>query len=418
MKKNVLKYSIPKLVLAAICALSLTLTFDVVAEKPDNPGNPGNGGGGKPDNPGGGGGKPDKPGRGKGDLYSDLVVLHRDTNGRPILTSQPLVEGGDVLCLQPISANPIPGVDPLVTNVTNPADGKEVSLIPLGTGIEGEECAVNSAYAQYVQEVLFGRLNVGRAPVKVINQQLREVTANLASSVLPVNVDEGGRFVWYSGDTLITGVEVDSPGNNLAIHKELQVAEDLVDQTQNVIALPPVSTGFLDHAAAALGAAAGKGDLINLDLLVYNNGILDIPDTTTALDTIVGDGTNGEVGERYIDYTGYSYNRAATFPGCVRGLLVDFPVIGQTRSFNGSIMDCVFGSIENNGTCSAGSGVNFTGATAVHAFAQRADDARAVIAFVHDNVVADSTAILPVEIEGVAIAGVDQAGQDDVCSGP
>ncbi len=409
MKLSAKKYNFPKLLLAVICALSLTLTFDVVAEKPDNPGNPGNGGGGKPDNPGGGGGKPDKPGRGKGGLYSDLVVLHRDEQGLPILTSQPLVEGpGEVMCLQPISANPIPGEDV----VTNPADGKDVSLIPLGTGIEGEECDVNSQFAQYVQEVLFGRLNVGRAPVKVINQQLREVTANLASSVLPIDIDEGGRFVWYSGDALITGVEVDSPGNNLAIHKELQVAAVLEDQTQNPIVLP-VSAGFLDHAAAALGAAAGKGDLINLDLLVYNNRILEIPDATTALTTIIGDGTNGETGERYIDYTGYSYNRAATFPGCVRGLLVDFPDIGQTTAFSGSIMDCVFGSIENAGTCVAGSGINFTGATAVHAFAQRADDARTVIAFVHDNVVADSTAILP-----VAIAGVDQAGQDDVCSAP
>ena len=407
MKKNVLGYSIPKLVLAVLCALSLT--FDVVAERPDNPGNPGNGSGGKPDNPGGGGGKPEKPGRGKGDLYADLVVLHRDMHGLPILSSQPLVEGpGEVMCLQPISANPIPGEDVVI----NPADGKDTSLIPLGTGIEGEECDVNPAFAQYVQEVLFGRLNVGRAPVKVINQQLREVTSSLASSVLPIDIDEGGRLVWYAGDTLITGVEVDSPGNNLAIHKELQVAAVLVDQTQVPIVLP-MSASFLDHAAAALGAAAGKGDLINLDLLVYNNRILDIPDTTTALATIVGDGTNGEAGERYIDYSGYSYNRAATFPGCVRGLLVDFPDIGQSTAFSGSIMDCVFGSIENDGTCVMGSGTNFTGVTAVHAFAQRADDARTVIAFVHDNVVADSTAILP-----AAIAGVDQAGKDEVCSAP
>ena len=50
------------------------------------------------------------------------------------------------------------------------------------------------------------------------------------------------------------------------------------------------------------------------------------------------------------------------------------------------------------------------GVTAVHRFAQRANDARAVIAFVHDNAVADSTAILPPEQ-----AGVDQAGGDLVC---
>ncbi len=60
---------------------------------------------------------------------------------------------------------------------------------------------------------------------------------------------------------------------------------------------------------------------------------------------------------------------------------------------------------------------DFTGVTAVHSFAQRADDARAVIAFVHDNAVADSTAILPADL-----AGVDQAGGklvcDEIAAGP
>lgn len=387
-------FKLKQIIIASICAIGLVA--GATAEKPEDPGNPGNGGGGKPENPGGGGGKPDKPGRGKGDSYADLVVLYRDAEGAPILD----VNG----CLQPISANPVEGL----VEVTNEADGKSVSLIALGTGVEGEECDVNPDpdNLALVQEVLFGRLNLGRAPTKVLAQQLREVTSNLASSTDPIDIDEAGRLVYYSD---VTGIEVDSPGNNLAIHKELQVKGALLDQTQTSIVLPVQAnsgdaTDFLDHAAAALGAAAGKGDLISLDLVVYDNRILSIPSSTTVLDTVTRDGV------KYVDYgsSGYSYDRSSVFPGCVRGMLVDFPATGLTTPFSGTIMDCVFGSISAGGVCSGGQ--EFTGVTALHGFAQRADDARAVIAFVHDNVVADSTAILDPEF-----AGVDQAGQDDVC---
>lgn len=395
-----------------VLALALASPFALAARPP------GAGGGGG----GGGGGAP------KGDLYSDLVVLYRSEEGLPILTAQPLnpevagdpLPGGTVFCLQPISAAPVPGLD----SVQNPADGKQVSLIPLGgTGVAGEECDVSAGtvpgtdilYTALVQEVLFGRLNMGRSPVKVLAQQLREVTTTLAGSTAPIEIDEVGRFVWY--DAAGVGIEVDSPGNNLAIHKELQVAGELLAPNQVPIVLPAQAnldgdpTGFLDHAAAALGAAAGKGDLINLDLVVYNNRIIRIPTETTVLDTLTGDGTTGQLNEVYVNYTaaGYAYKRSEVFPGCVRGLLVDFPTAGTYTPFSGTIMDCVFGSIDTSGVCS--DGVDFTGgATALHSFAQRADDARAVIAFTHDNTVADSTAILDAEV-----AGVDQAGQTDVC---
>jgi len=115
----------------------------------------------------------------------------------------------------------------------------------------------------------------------------------------------------------------------------------------------------------------------------------------------------------YIDYSteGYDYVRSDVFPGCVRGLLADFPELGTFTPFSGFIMDCVFGTIQLEGgvgVCSAG--VDFSGDTAIEGFAQRADDARAVIAFVHDNSVSASTALLP-----PSQAGVDQAGQTEVC---
>ena len=407
------------------------------------------GGGEPPDEPGGGGGKPAFPGRGQGDLYSDLVALYRDEVGRPILIQKELLpeepggeSPGTVFCLQPISANPVPG---LVT-VTNPADGRQVSLVEIGTGLPGEECDVNPDpdNVALVQEILFGRLNLGRSPVKVLAQQLRDVTGSMASSALPVDIEEAGRFVWYPTLDLTLGVEVDSPGHNLSLHKELQVEGlPLTSQTNVDIDLPDVAnstdpSNFLDHAAAALGAAAGKGDLVDLNLVVYDNRILNIPTETLAagtLATAVGGGVMdcpsdlpvgvsvedqcqyGEIRatgpEVYIDYgaEGYAYTRSDVFPGCVRGLLTDFPSPGTFTPFSGTIMDCVFGTIElveGSGVCSGG--VDFTGVTAIEGFAQRADDARAIIAFVHGNAVADSTAILPIEQ-----AGVDQAGRMAVC---
>lgn len=410
------------------CALCLSLlnSSPVAAQQGPPGGTPpgqggGGGGGGGPGGGGGGGGAgggppPDRGGGGggRGDLYADLIVVLRNAQGLPLLTEVPTAEGS-VNCLQPISAAPVGGL----VEVTNDADGKQVSLIPLGgTGVEGEECDVDPDYAYLVQEVLFGRLNLGRSPTKVLSQQLRDVTGVLASSVQQVDIDEAGRFVAY----VPIATEIDSPGNNLAIHKELQVEGELRDQTQALILLPaPANDGVLDHAAAALGAAAGKGDSISLDLVVYNNRILNIPNETGFLPTLTGDGDVGEAGERYINYTGadYAYTRSDTFPGCVRGLLADFPNPGDFTPFSGTIMDCVFGTITfddggdsdpDNDVAVCAGGADFTGETAVHSFAQRADDARAVIAFVHDNAVADSTAILPAEQ-----AGVDQAGGDLVC---
>ncbi len=407
------------------------------------------GGGNPPPNPGGGGGKPEFPGRGSGDLYADLVVLYRDEIGRPILIQKDLLpeepggeSPGTVFCLQPVSADPVDG---LVT-VTNPADGTAVSLVELGTGIAGEECDVNPDpdNVALVQEILFGRLNLGRSPIKVLAQQLRDVTNNLASSVIPIEIDEAGRLVWYTTTELTSGVEVDSPGNNLALHKKLQVSGlPLTSQSNMEIPLPAVANGadptnFLDHAAASLGAAAGKGDLVDLNLVVYDNRILNIPNETLAAGTLstvtggvvdtcpsdlpagvsVGDVCQyGEIiasgPEVYVDYSteGYAYIRSDVFPGCIRGLLADFPDPGTFTPFSGFIMDCVFGTIQLDGgvgVCSAG--VDFSGDTALESFAQRADDARAVIAFVHGNAVSGSTALLPANQ-----AGVDQAGQTDVC---
>lgn len=349
----------------------------------------------KPINPGGGGGG----GSGKGDLFADLVLLLRDEHGLPILD----VNG----CVQPVTPVPIVTLPTAPNPTLNLADGRATSLIPLvgtsNTLSEEEPCDVwtvatgaDQDYTVYTQEVLFGRLNLGRSPIKVLAQQLTEVTSLLSGASL-ITLDAGGRFV-------ADAFTVDSPGNNLAIHKELQVNAELKDPlTGEVIPLPsPANDGFLDHAAAALGGAAGKEDLISIDLVVYNNRTLKIPDDTNVLPTLVGTGGSngsGETGEIYIDYDNYGYNRSSTFPGCINGLLID-EVAGSATPFKGTLINCAFGDgeLDENGVCSA-TGVDFTGVTGVDAFAQRADDTRAVIAFTHDNVTFN----------------VDRVGENSVC---
>jgi hypothetical protein len=139
----------------------------------------------------------------------------------------------------------------------------------------------------------------------------------------------------------------------------------------------------MDIAASALGGAADKGGYdIDADLVVYNNAILRIPSLTTFLPTLTGDGVAGAVGVKYVNYgsyatTGHTYDRAATFPGCVAGFEVTTdPVSGTaiTVPFSGTIMDLVFGNEPFSDDD-------------VNAFAQRAADSEAVGTFVHDHIV-------------------------------
>ena len=325
----------------------------------------------RPDDPGGGGGGGGGGGK-KGDLYSDLLVLYRSVDGLPIFE----IEYG---CEQPISAEPIADLDTII----NPADGKLVSLIPLvgEAGVEeGTQCDVQTTpidYTVYLQAIEFGRLAVDRSPDKVLAKQLVDVILKVQPPAV-LTLDQAGRLVADDGENSNT---IDSPLQNLAIHQELQDFGQLTSLSEMPILLPVPSTmplyGFLDHAAAVFGAASDKVNLVTLDMMVNDNRILDIPNETEAQPTIMGDGDIGVDGELYIDYSAYAYERATTFPGCVTG----FFIIGEEAlAFSGPLMSFVFDN------------VNFINSN-VYAFAQRADDARAVIAFTHDNVVTNVDAV-------------------------
>lgn len=402
-------------------AISLTLAMASVAVaapggdrgRPDNPG--GGGGQGKPpENPGGGGGKPDNPGRGKGDAFAEQVILWRSEDGLPYYVAVPAgSEEGEgeaaaslpVPCLQPIyiPADPLGLTDEVdayasqVTPITldpdvvmdnpllNLADGREASPVPLGgTGVAGEECDTATTpltLTDYstcdpdedgdldnicAEEVDFGRLSVARSPQRVIDAQLSEVIRAVQTAE-SLTLDHAGRLLY-------DGVTVDSPVQNLAIHQELMIELGLTSQTQDEIVLPSPYPGysFLDHAASALGGAAEKGGGIDVDLVVYNNRVLNIPDRTL-WPTLTGDieAGVGKDGEEYFDFSTYSYDRDEKYPGCVTGY---FLIDGTPIPFRGTISYWVFDEEPFEGEN-------------VHGFATAADDSMRVITFAHDNIV-------------------------------
>ena len=208
------------------------------------------------------------------------------------------------------------------------------------------ECALPEGVV--AQEVDFGRLNIGRSPTDVLDRQYADVLATLLAGQ-PLHLDEAGRVA------TVDGTVIDSPAGNLSIHRQLARGQDLAGVT-----LPTPNGDYDDYdtMAATLGAAADKEGLLTVDLIEYNNDILGIPEVTT-LPTI------DRSGGTYLDYRNFTYDRASTFPGCVRYEVDEFS--GYRTE---SIMDSVFG------------GVGYTGSN-VAGFAQAADDARRVIEMTH-----------------------------------
>lgn len=111
------------------------------------------------------------------------------------------------------------------------------------------------------------------------------------------------------------------------------------------------------------------------------------PDEVTAggMSTLTGDGTDGVDGVSYLSYRGFDDQRSMTFPGCVVG----FELVGEEMvRFEGTLMDLVFGGVDAI-------------AENVDGFAQRAEDARAVILFEHDTTILE----------------IDRIGENAVCGG-
>ncbi|SMX44792.1 hypothetical protein [Actibacterium lipolyticum] len=299
--------------------LSLTGEDDD-SDRPDWAGEPG----GKD---GAGGGQPDGSGTTKGDLFGDLWVIARDADGIPILTDEGWV--------QPLDA-----------------DGNLIALDEEGHPID-ESLTI---------EVELGRLNVGRAPVQVLEKRADEVIA-LMEAATEVTTDAAGRLVFT-----VDGVErtIDSPLENLAIYTSLVTTGTIPGVTD----LPGTEFDFMvdgkftaeDLVASAsfLAAATDKTGVFSADEIAYINAFLDVNTVT------VGSVTYSE-----IDYSDFTYSRAATYDGLSIEVLVE-QEDGSWVPTVIDVYDVVFG----------GEAADDGGSLAAYTLA--ADDARTIVNFMHE----------------------------------
>ena len=285
----------------------------------------------------GGGGKPGGAGTKKGDLFGDMVVLLRDSNGKPILTSTGLVQviayvydaSGNLIPLKDASGNPVV--------IPYNAEGDLLPTVTIGT----------TTYDVYGAEVELGRLSVARAPEKVLNHSLDEALSKLTATGVVIGVDAAGRLT-------VNGVAIDSPLENLALY----------DKYMTTGSLPGVTLPATFNPAALLAAAADKTGSISVDTVVYMDSILGINNLAT--------GT-------YHNFDTYNYDRYTTWKDATATVLVLKDGVYVPTVVN--LYETLFNSTNWADPTPA------VGAAGADDFAAAADDYLTVIQFIHDNAV-------------------------------
>jgi len=283
------------------------------------------GGGGGPNDRGG---KPGDAGSARGDLYGDMYVILRDDNGVPILN-----EAGFV---QPIDVNG--------------------NLIPL----DAEGAPIDLTL---VQEVELSRLNVGRSPTSVLDRRAAEVVT-LLQTATAISFDESGRLVLTVDGVAKT---IDSPLENLALYVALMTTgtipgvTDLPGTEYDYLVDGQFTTADLEAATGLLAAASDKYTSLTPDTVAYINAVLGINTVTT-----------GDVTYSSMDYSAYSYDRSDAYDNVMVTVLVKQPD-GSYVPTQVDLYDAVF------------SGEDYSESGTFDAFATAVDDARAVLAYIHDN---------------------------------
>jgi len=259
-----------------------------------------------------------------GDLYGDLYVILRNVDGVPVLD--------DYGCVQPARV------------VGDESSGYELEVQPLYTN-EAEDiyCELTDEMLAFVQEVDFGRLNLGRSPESVLSHAFDEAINALNASA-HIQLDPAGRFLLTGDEGLKT---IDSPLENLALYVKLMTDGHLITLDTDPVEPgggngglpddkgPPEDDGpdledrpiLSDHAidllaeigygglgdvghvlnnrdlhlaASLLAAAADKSGGFTIDKVVYINSIYGI----NALGTLPG-----EDGDHvYFNFTSFIYN--------------------------------------------------------------------------------------------------------------
>jgi len=114
-------------------------------------------------------------------------------------------------------------------------------------------------------------------------------------------------------------------------------------------------------AASFLAGAADKTQPISIDKMVYLNTIAGVDG---AIPSPTGTGT-------FVDFTTFAYDRTAAYAGVTADVIVKQP----DGTYQVETIDVFADVFESQGFAAAGS---------ANAFAQAADDARAIINYVHE----------------------------------
>jgi hypothetical protein len=374
--------------------------------------------------PGGGNGPPDGGGQTPPVDFGDLFKLYRDVDGVPILTAgvpedstaQNATAG---FCQQPLASAECVAAPPEGCTLEQPEPG--VDVVPT----IAETCAVVEACSSCTEEVDFGRINEARSSDTVFDEQLQDVVVNLATSDCVISLDPAGRMVTGTilatdPDSMLptewTSATLDSPLGGLAMYRQLL-------KTGSIGVPLPAGEGnpaALITAARGLGTASDKSGGVDVDTVAYINEIMGLTDPAT--ETILGprlyvdvreevQGTVQTVRKYFLNYGAFGYDRGDNFTALPAPPYIDDPLgdedmpgwfeylslydLGPPELFQhtaGPILDAVFPDSPF---------VEFDGSN-IGAFAQAADDTRAVIDYMHTwPVPADFATVVPCDAVSV-----------------
>lgn len=340
---------------------------------------------------GGGGGQ---PGDNTGALYSDLVVTLRAADGTPLLKEY-AVPGEDPAdpaiieyCVQPVSYGAVPGV----SAITNPLDGRPVWVLPLqGEWIDNpvdplpveeiEACDPKPQYAMFAVESELERLNLTRTSESVLERKKADVATKLTLAET-IGLDPAGRLT-------VDGAALDAAPEYAGIYDSLMMTGAIAG-----LDFADVPYDRWQLAAVAIGAAASKGVPITVDTVQYYNRIvgftnLEDPPTWPGLSFVTPTDPNPATpmpidvlpgGENFVDYGDFTYTRSETFIGSLTWLDV-----ATLKWHVDPIIDTVPWTNLQDTSGLTKEQVDGRTLTGVTAFAQMADDARAVINYLHEH---------------------------------